>query len=681
MNRLFCFSISLALLLTLSCVSEGASRQADSQPPSQAVQQQVEQYWTGDGGKDISLGIIVPESQGLTTEQAYLPSMVQGVLVTNMSKYSAISVLDRVSLDKVIEETQDLTYEDSFDIVRLGHVAHVGHMMTGKIMRTSTGYTLQINVTDTTPEARTLASYSGTCTVAELDNQTAIQKASLDLLAQMGVTLTTKAKEELTRAVMDTHINAQTALARGITAQRQGTEVAALSYYFQAAAYDPSLLEAANRSSILNVNISSGNIGDNVRNDIQWRKDWVARLTETEQYFDSFNRTESMPYTLFYSDEIKQGTIDYQKETVTLSIETHLHGSSIWTVSIERALQTVYDGLDATKRKDTWQLGSWPRQGVTNLNAFAKRSGNFSVVFELLNNQSKVISRQTLQTSGSWEFNRGGRPAVNVSADNRKTLSFQNVDANDISDSMTIRIATVNGTDAETAARNGVLQIRASSKSEFDTNDRFQFSKGEIKGFVNSSKRVTNLIIPDSIWGDPVISVGSRSFSGNRLSSVTISNSVISIDDGAFSNNNMTNFKIGSSVRSIGASAFENAFSNDGYIRLNNKIPNSVISIGAKAFFGNEIHSVTIPKNVRYIGEAAFQLGKVSPEFSNGILSSITIGENVAMAGNPFQYSWKRSSDKATATDDGFLVAYNRNNKKAGTYTRGFGLSWKYSPQ
>jgi hypothetical protein len=388
--------------------------------------------------------------------------------------------------------------------------------------------------------------------VSELDDQTAVQKASLDLLTQMGVQLTVDARTELSTANSREVIIAQTALARGITAQRQGTEIAALSYYFQAATYDPSLMEAANRSSILNANISSGNIGSDVRNDIQWRRDWVARLTETEQYFDSFNRTESMPYTLFYTTEIKQGAVNYQNETVALSIETHLHGSDIWTVSIERALQAVYDGLDATKRKDTWGLASWPRQGVTSQNAFARRSGNFSVVFELLNDQNKVIGRQTLQTSGSWELNWSGRPVVNVNADDRKTLNFQNVNANDISDRMSIRVATINGADAETAARNGVLQIRASNKNEFNRNDRFIYSRGTIQGFTDNNARVAELVIPDNIWGDPVIRIGNEAFMNARLTSVIIPNTVTSIGQSAFVDNHLVSVTIRANMAMAG---------------------------------------------------------------------------------------------------------------------------------
>jgi len=129
------------------------------QQTTQQPAQTASQYWTGNGGRGMRLGILVPHSQGLTENQGYLPTLIQGVLVSDISKYSAISVLDRVSLDRVITETLDLTYEDDLDIVRLGRVAQVGYMMTGNIIKTSTGFSLQINVTDTTPQANTIASY------------------------------------------------------------------------------------------------------------------------------------------------------------------------------------------------------------------------------------------------------------------------------------------------------------------------------------------------------------------------------------------------------------------------------------------------------------------------------------------------------------------------------------------
>jgi formylglycine-generating enzyme required for sulfatase activity len=459
MNKHFNLFLSLLIFIFIPCWAQS-------------------QYFTGDGGKGMSLAILVPDSQGLSNDLAYLPAMVQGVLVSNISKYSKIAVLDRVALDKVIAETLDPTYKDNLDIVRLGHVAQTGYIMTGKLIKTSSGYTMQINVTDTTPNAKTTASYSGACTVAQLDDQTAIQKASLELLTQMGVRLTDRAKTELSTASSVQVVNAQTALAQGITAQKQGTDVAALSYYFQAAAFDPTLLEAVSRSSVLAANISSGSIGDDARNDIQWRKNWMDRLAETEKWFNSFfdnyfKTVPQMPYTMFYLSNIKQiGEIDYRNETMTLSgIQTNLQASHEWALLVEPALQSVQksvqavqNGLNATKRKDVWGLGNWPQQSAFNQSFFGRQNKNFSIIVELVNSRNKVIGRETFQTGGSYEIPvplPGNGTRIQISSDEQKTVNFSNVNVNDVTDNLTVRIVSVNGTPAETATRNGVLQIKS----------------------------------------------------------------------------------------------------------------------------------------------------------------------------------------------------------------------------
>jgi len=426
------------------------------------VQTANAQNWSGDGGKGKSIAILLPQAIGLTQDQNILPVVVQGELVSNFSTYSAISVLDRANLYEQYKELESGIYNDNAAqaLGDLGNLPPTEFIMMGRISKTGTNYNLQLNITKTADKTTT-ASFSENVGIDEINNLSAIRKASLFLLEKMGVSPTAQAKTSLSGAAQENRVNAQFANAQGVVAQRKGTEVAALSYFFQAAALDNSLSEAANRSSIMEANIKSGNIGNDVRNDIQWRKDWIARLAETERFFDNLNKTESMPYTLFYSSEIKQGTINYQNETVVMSIETFFKSSRGWTIPMERALQAVYDGLNATGRKDTWGLGGWPQRGVTELNAFATRRKNFSVVFELLNDRSKVIGRQTLQASGSWGLNWSGRPTIEISYPDRKTLNFQNVNANDISDRMTIRAASVNEIDAATAARNGVLQILA----------------------------------------------------------------------------------------------------------------------------------------------------------------------------------------------------------------------------
>jgi uncharacterized protein (TIGR02145 family) len=416
------------------------------------------QKWTGTGGKGDSITIYAPAATGLEADKSYIPALVQGEFVSNFSNYSDIYVVDWERLDDIYLKLFEGKYDDNAEARQdLGRLTPTACFMSGNITKTASGYNLQMNITKTANK-RTIASFSRTFAFSELDNLSGIRKASLELLKKMGVTLTAQAQEELAGAAVESRVSAQTALAKGGTAQRENSEVAALSYYFQAAAFDPSLMEAVSRSSKLNANITSGSMGDNIRNDIQWRKAWIERLAETERFLDDLNKAGPMPYTLYYSDDIKQGTVNYQTETVNLSISTYLVANGR-ARSTERALEAVYDGLEATQRRTAWQLRYWPWQGVTELNVLPGYRQSFSVVFELLNDKNKVIGRQTLQAGGLKSS------GYNIFSPLRATMDFENVNANDITDKMTIRAVSVNGTDAAAAAKNGVLQIIVFTKA------------------------------------------------------------------------------------------------------------------------------------------------------------------------------------------------------------------------
>ena len=596
------------------------------------------QKWTGSGGKGDSITIYAPQATGLEENQRYIPALVQGEFVSNFSNYSDIYVLDWERLDDIYLKLFEGKYDDNAEARQdLGHLTPTTYFMSGNITKTSAGYNLQMNITKTT-DKRTVASFSRTYTLRELDNLSGIRKASLELLPKMGVTLTANAREELAGAAVFDHVSAQAALARGVTAQRRGAEFEALSYYMQAAAYDPSLREAAKRSSTLNANISGIRIGDNARDDIAWRKMWIDRLTETERYFDNFNKTESMPYILFYAaDDIKQqGGINYQNETVTMNLDAYLHGSTIWAFSVSRALQTVYDGLKATGRAGVWGLSDWPQRSVTGLNPFASKNNNFSVVFELLNSNNMVIGRQTLRVGGAWSLNPASR-SVSIPAGNRIPLSFQNVKANDITSNLTIQVTSVNGMDAEAAAGSGVLQIRAVTRNEIITNERFKFADGEIQGFANRNN-VSTLVIPNTIWGDTVTSIGAGAFKNMGLTSVTIPSSVTRIGREAFADNRLTSVIIPNGAVHIDAGAFnmDDKFrfaggEIQGFLNRNNKVSTLVIpsttkwgtpvtSIGAGAFKNMGLTGVTIPSSVTRIGSEAFSGHKmVSVTIPDGV--------------------------------------------------------------
>jgi TolB-like protein len=443
------------------------------------------QYFDGNGGAGISIAILAPQGYGIVKDLEYLPTLVQGVLVSDFSKYSKISVLDRVNLDKIFEETLNGIYPDENSFIQLGHVVGTEYMMTGAITKTQAGYAIQLQIANS-QNGITKASYSGTCTAAELDNFSGIKYASMELLIQMGIALTELARNELLGFDNQKNINAQTALAQGISAQKKGTVVEALSYYYNAVAFDPSLPDAANRLSVLSSDISSGNIGENVRNDIQRRNAWLKILTECEVFFKNY-----LPYEILYNSDITQGKIDYVKETVDLSFRIESRPTTSYKI-----IENILDGLTKTGKREEWGLGYWPMdsdlfshkpQGdPSSIRVdFHKNVMGIIITVSLQNDQEKIIATQTVALNNKISFvlgterhdwyskenyqhwgqrNNGGwiylydTCRLDLSGDS-SVVNFRNVNANDITDKLTIKIEKINGIDADIASKNGYVKI------------------------------------------------------------------------------------------------------------------------------------------------------------------------------------------------------------------------------
>jgi hypothetical protein len=441
-------------------------------------------FFSGDGGKGLSIAILAPQAKGIAGTPDYLPALVQGEFVSNFSSYSAISVLDRQRLDDQYMELLSGYYDDNAQAgADLGHLTPTTHIMGGSVTRTATGYALQMQITKTA-DKMTAASYSGTCTFAELDNLSGIRRASLALLEKMGVKPTERARAELAGAAASHEINAQTALAQGITAQKSGTEIAALSYYIQASVLDGNLAEAASRLNIVTASITSGDMGADIRNDLQWRDQWVARLAECEMFFAK-NVYGPYPYYLVYSTNIIEGATDYEKRTVALGVTIGSYPNMPRYRSIAQAVDTVRKGLLATGRAKLWKLDNWPLQPVaipglfsykeTYIKAWAGDSGGpkidsklycsgYTAVVEIVNSDGKTIASSTVGFPlGFYSFHEAlGRPGefyFLVTMISAADIVFPSVDPNDITPTMAIRIAGINGQSAETWAAANSLSI------------------------------------------------------------------------------------------------------------------------------------------------------------------------------------------------------------------------------
>ncbi|MDE5592901.1 MAG: leucine-rich repeat domain-containing protein [Clostridiales bacterium] len=142
-----------------------------------------------------------------------------------------------------------------------------------------------------------------------------------------------------------------------------------------------------------------------------------------------------------------------------------------------------------------------------------------------------------------------------------------------------------------------------------------------VAGRGNVGAFVTDIFIPQSYNGKPVMSIGESAFRGCvGLTSITIGDSVTSIAERAFFDcSGLTSITIGGNVTSIGNSAFYNCSGLTGI-----EIPNSVTSIGDHAFRGCVgLTSIEIPNSVTSIGESAFYgcSGLTSIKIPNSVTS------------------------------------------------------------
>ena len=126
----------------------------------------------------------------------------------------------------------------------------------------------------------------------------------------------------------------------------------------------------------------------------------------------------------------------------------------------------------------------------------------------------------------------------------------------------------------------------------------FSVSRGQIYSYNASCG--SNVVIPSTIGGQKVTSIGRSAFYNRKLTSVVIPNSVTDIWHGAFSDNQITSVDIPSSVTRINAWAFGN-----------NQISSLTLSdsltyIGDEAFKSNKLTSIVIPASVKTIASRAF---------------------------------------------------------------------------
>jgi len=578
----------------------------------------------------MTLAILEPVGSGLSEDQMrWMPSLVQGAMTGDFHLYSAITVIDRQNLETILDQ-QGLSmygYFSDEDFIRIGHIANARYVLAGSITRTATVYMLEFAITDVQTGVRRASHPPTPVSLQSIENLSAVREATASLLGQLGVSLTARGRQQLTRPLGIADVQAQTALARGITAQREGLEVEALSHFLQAQAHDPFLWEAEERLVVLTAGITARPPAGalDARTDIVLRRDWMQRLQETENFFRDFTARDQ-PFYIVFDTDITQGAVNFQNETVGLSFAMRTALDSMWTHTINEVVLTVESGLRATGRAGDWGF-DWPNNTVSVTSPFVGRTSNIAVGVEILNDQGRVIGAGTAAIPHGFRVRYGMTiPGPEWSG----TVTVPGVDIHAITDRLSIRIATIDGAPAEQAAAQRRISVMPAQEFALHprtrpggvvaTNERYFTvnENGVLTGFTGTQ---TNVVIPSVVRGVTVVEIWQNTFRDRGLTNVTI--------------------------------------------------PNGVRIIGTRAFESNRLTSVTFPHSVRVINSHAFQ--------NNNALVSVAIGTDVDVRSHIFNDTgWGQQGD--------FSQDYIQNGRRSGMYTRVMSpfdrpSSWTFTPQ
>ncbi|CAM4451390.1 hypothetical protein FHS16_004096 [Paenibacillus endophyticus] len=208
-----------------------------------------------------------------------------------------------------------------------------------------------------------------------------------------------------------------------------------------------------------------------------------------------------------------------------------------------------------------------------------------------------------------------------------------------------------------------------------DTEGDFTYSVADNLATITDYPRgaSTDVAIPDTLGGYPVVAIDETAFYITDLNSVSFPSSLTSIGNNAFGYNFLTSVDLPDSLTYIGERAFKNnlltslvmpdsitsmeqeAFSGNALTHVD--ISRNLTSISDFAFRGNQLTSVVIPESVTSIGGYSFRYNQLSSvTVLNGmtVIDPLSFNNNQAIPADLKMFSYAGSRVQSYAASKGF---------------------------
>ena len=570
--------VAMAAALLAGCGSTKSTAQADEQFAGDMVQQMTGQGNKTKAKKQDSIAVPAPKAVNLEGGTNWIPLFVQGIITTNFQQYSGLAVIDRQNADMVKAEQRlsESAEFDEKDAIELGKMTSAKLIVTGSVMAKSGAYALTFNITDAqTGETKASASVPN-CPRSALEDGTAANQISYDLMTSYGIALGADAKTKLTQtaSAMTSETSAQVSVAKGIAAEKGGSNIEALTYYIQARKSDNKLAEATSRMAGMTTVVTSGNFGANAKNMMKLRNDWDKLLLEAAGLIAA-NPPE---FELCYFTDIEALELtekDYANGTMSFRMGApYLMQTSGWENG--KIVADLRVALESIPESKNWgaKINEFPWTYADDVAgehwlkwANAKKTENFPFTVVLLDADKKTIAKKpyTLRVAYDKKYtgfyvssSNSSESSLTISdipvgnADTDKIyISVENTGSKKISmlplpsDCMSVDAALKV---LENGSHNGTVKIGGFMGKNYLENIGYT---------VGSGKKTVALDLAEVI---NVTTIENYAF-GHRtsLQSIVIPDGVTTI--GIYAFNNCTSLKsitIPESVTSIGGSAFDN---------------------------------------------------------------------------------------------------------------------------
>jgi len=384
-------------------------------------------YYLDDGGAGLNIIVIRPTGESVASEDEFVLDYIQNLIIANFKKYTAVKASGGISVSNIGKNETAL-------------------LLIGTLSRTGNSYIMDLAVTDPSSGRRRASHRATNVRPADILSAQAINNGFMDVLKQINVNLSDAGIAALKNPSRD-EVQAAISMARGTMAEKNNNPIEMLTYLYNAAAYDPGLLEATNRFDDYSKVLSSGNVGGSVINDLQNREKWKSILDE----FDNFYRAHP-PFILNFNPLPGQkGNTDYDNRTVIMEFEANFQ-EDISFNAMQKVFVSIATGLKNTKNQEVWGFITRPYRSPL-FGGFRY----YTVKAELVNERDEVAATSVFRVRSRIALLRNS-----LYADTTQKLkpSFTPIHIDtQLTDVMIVRIVSIDDIETEKAMQGGYVKI------------------------------------------------------------------------------------------------------------------------------------------------------------------------------------------------------------------------------